>query len=87
VSSRQSTLCLQDLDGPLTHGTGIIFLSTDPLCDIAQLRLGQPAVSKTIAQLEDRLGARLPMALGSCRHNADRESKGNRRPRHARGHH
>jgi DNA-binding transcriptional LysR family regulator len=24
-----------------------------------QLRLGQPAISKTIAQLEDRLGARL----------------------------
>ena len=28
-----------------------------------QLRIGQPAVSKTIAQLEDRLGARLQEAI------------------------
>ena len=32
---RHSPLGLQDLDGPLTHRAGIIFLPTDQLYDIA----------------------------------------------------
>ena len=37
---RHSPLCLQDLYGPLTHSTGIIFLPADPLYDIALVPIG-----------------------------------------------
>ena len=37
---RQSPLCLQGLDGPPTHSTGIILVSTDPLYDIALIQMG-----------------------------------------------
>ena len=40
ASGGQLTLCLQSLDGPPAHRTGIILASTNPLYDIALIRTG-----------------------------------------------
>jgi len=40
ASGGQLTLCLQSLDGPSAHRTGIIFAPTKPLYDIALIRTG-----------------------------------------------
>src|SRR4029077_20964074 len=37
---RQGPLCLQGVDGPPTHSTGIILVPTDPLYDITLIRMG-----------------------------------------------
>ena len=39
---RERPLRLQDLNGPPAHSTGIIFMPTDPLYDIALIKMGIP---------------------------------------------
>ena len=55
---RHSPRCLQDLDGPLTHSTGIIFLPTDPLDHIALVPIATALALVTMVALLN-LAARL----------------------------